>query len=147
MVHGAAEDHVWVSGPDEAKEHDEVKIHVTTQCHVDVCGLSWFDSMVMFRSGLPLRTKTGSEVQLQPGSILMSVTHVTTKGHTSLPGLCCCQGPYRCECPVLESVLMFVVWAAIDGLACACGSTMTCAMFLFSTINGNSVEVHDACSL
>lgn len=50
--------------------------------------MSWFEAMVVFRSVMPLRAETGSEVQLQPGSILMSVTHATTKGIADLPGLC-----------------------------------------------------------
>lgn len=45
---------------------------------------------MMPESMLPLRAISESKVLLQPGSVLMSVAHVTTKGHMVVwaPGSC-----------------------------------------------------------
>lgn len=44
-------------------------------------------------SVLPPRAMAGSMVLLQLGPVLMSMTHVTIKGHADVHGLCCNLNP------------------------------------------------------
>lgn len=64
-------------------------IHITTESHVDVCGLgchlnpSWCEWSV-----LPSRAMLGSMAPLHL-DVLMSVGQATAKGHVITGGLCC----------------------------------------------------------
>lgn len=82
-----------------AKEREN---HAAAWSHVDVCGLYRFlqtywckwsvlpsEAMVMSESVLPLKAIYGSVVLLQPQSLLMSMTHATTKGQVDICVLCC----------------------------------------------------------
>ena len=56
-------------------------------CHLRACEA---------QSTLLLRTVSGSVALHKQGSVLMSMVHVTTKGHVEVPGLGCCLRPCRC---------------------------------------------------
>ena len=47
---------------------------------------------------LPLRVLSGSIDMQQQQSVLMSITHITTKDHTDVPALACCLRTYMCKC-------------------------------------------------
>lgn len=77
---------------------------------------------VMSRPGLLPRALSGSMVLLQPGSVLMPMTHAATKGHKDAQGLGCHLWPCGClrtvsllgSCPHREH-------ADMSGLCCHWG--------------------------
>ena len=60
----------------------------------------------MRRLGLSPRAMSGSMVQLQLGSLLMSVALVTTKGQADIHGLGCHRDTFCSEWPVVETEAM-----------------------------------------
>lgn len=77
-------------------------------------------------------------------SLLMSVAHVPTKGHTDVHALCCNLNPCWCStaiCSCLRSWLhlrAFLVW-----ISCPISAG---AMFIDCAVARNHVEAHDPCS-
>ena len=80
----------------------------------------------MRRLGLPPRAMSGSMVQLQLGSLLMSVALVTTKGQADIHGLGCHRDTFCSEWPMLPPEAMGtsrlrLLLGAMSGLW-SCGS-------------------------
>lgn len=83
--------------------------------HIDVSGLHWYlETIEISWSVLLLWAMSGSMLLLQPGSVLVFVAHVTSKGHADVCDLCSCLKPCWCLWVVLltGAILVWVAWTA-----------------------------------